>query len=48
MSIILLTQILNLIEITKSKSSAPNAPTSVLINKIPTAITLLILNGSSD
>lgn len=33
MSIILLTPVLNLVDITKSKSSAPNTPTLVLTNK---------------
>ncbi|HSA73121.1 MAG TPA: hypothetical protein VLD84_04125 [Nitrososphaeraceae archaeon] len=46
MSIILLVPLLNLIEITKSKSSALNTTTLVLTNTITLAITLLILNGS--
>lgn len=48
MSIILLAPPLNLIDITKSKSNAPITPTLVLTNTITLAITLLILNGSSD
>ena len=48
MSIVLLAPPLNLIDITKSKTSAPNTPTLVLTNTITLAITLLILNGSSD
>ena len=48
MSIILLTPLLNLIEITKSKSSPPNSPTLVLTNTITLAITMLILNGGGD
>ena len=43
MSIILLKPLLDLIEITKSKSSPSN--TVVLTNTITLAITLLILNG---
>ena len=48
MSIIILTPLLNLIEITKSKSSPPNNPTLVLTNTITLAITMLILNGGGD
>jgi len=48
MSIIPLTPLLNLIEITKSKSSPPNSPTLVLTNTITLAITMLILNGGGD
>jgi hypothetical protein len=48
MRIILFTPFLNFIEITKSKSIAPIIPTLVLTNTITLAITLLILNGSSD
>lgn len=48
MSIILLTPVLNLIDITKSNSSAPNTPTLLLTNTITLASKLLILNGSSD
>jgi hypothetical protein len=48
MSIILLEPLLNLIEITKSKSSEPNTPTLVLTTTITLAITMLILNGGWD
>jgi hypothetical protein len=48
MRIILLRPLLNLIEITKSKSSAPNTPTLILTNTITLAITMLILNGGWD
>ena len=48
MSIILLAPPINLIDISKSKSSAPNTPTLVLTNTITLASKLLILNGSSD
>ena len=48
MSIILLTPVLNLIDITKSKSNAQNTLTLVFTNTIALAITLLILNGSSE
>lgn len=46
--IILLTPVLKLIDITKSKSIAPNTPMLVLTNTITLASKLLILNGSSD
>jgi len=48
MSFILLAPPLNLIYITKSKSNAQNTLTLVFTNTIALAITLLILNGSSD
>jgi len=48
MSIILLAPPINLIDISKSKSSAPNTLTLVFTNSVTLAITLLILNGSSE
>ena len=48
MSFILLTPLLNLIEITKPKSSLPNSPRLVLTNTITLAITMLILNDGGD
>ena len=48
MSIILLKPLLDLIEITKSKSSPSNTPTLALTNTITLVITMLILNGGWD